>query len=183
MIQIDLFLDRPILLNLLFAKCASCCTNCKIWVSLNVPLGLLSQSTQFLHFSVWQSQALPSYLKTIYNIQYGQLFFSWSKARQLGACWNAGFFFEAADSFGMDAITQGKNWNRWVWIATNTQVKAEAKQNFTNTDYAFKLFNQAHPDERMIPRKNPRFQISLNQVNSRNKPEGVHLIQVWLHKV
>ena len=28
------------------------------------------------------------------------------------------------------------------WIATNAQIKAEAKQNFTNTDYAFKLYNQ-----------------------------------------
>jgi len=37
------------------------------------------------------------------------------------------------------------------WTATNAEIKAEAKQNFTNTDYAFKLYNQAHPDERMIP--------------------------------
>jgi len=37
------------------------------------------------------------------------------------------------------------------WIETNAEIKAQAKQNFTNTDYAFKLYNQAHPDERMIP--------------------------------
>jgi len=43
------------------------------------------------------------------------------------------------------------------WIATNAQIKAEAKQNFTNTDYAFKLYNEAHPDERMIPPKEPMF--------------------------
>ena len=43
------------------------------------------------------------------------------------------------------------------WIATNAQIKAEAKENFTNTDYAFKLYNQAHPDERMIPLKEPKF--------------------------
>ena len=43
------------------------------------------------------------------------------------------------------------------WIATNAQIKAEAKQNFTNPDYAFKLYNQAHPDERMIPPKEPKF--------------------------
>jgi len=43
------------------------------------------------------------------------------------------------------------------WIATNAQIKAEAKQNFTNTDYAFKLYNQALPDERMIPPKEPKF--------------------------
>ena len=39
------------------------------------------------------------------------------------------------------------------WIATNTQIKEQAKQNFTNTDYAFKLYNQAHPDKQMIPPK------------------------------
>jgi len=56
------------------------------------------------------------------------------------------------------------------WIATNTQIKAEAKQNFFITDYAFKLFNQAHTDERMIlPKKKTSFQISINQANSRNK--------------
>jgi len=43
------------------------------------------------------------------------------------------------------------------WIETNTQMKAQAKQNFTNTDYAFKLYNQAHPDERMTPPKVPKF--------------------------
>ena len=43
------------------------------------------------------------------------------------------------------------------WIATNTQIKVEAKQNFTNTDYAFKLYNQAHPDKQMIPPKEPKF--------------------------
>ena len=43
------------------------------------------------------------------------------------------------------------------WIQTNAEIKAQAKQNFTNTDYAFKLYNQAHPDERMIPPKEPQF--------------------------
>ena len=43
------------------------------------------------------------------------------------------------------------------WIATNAQIKAEAKQNFTNTDYEFKLYNQAHADERMVPPKEPKF--------------------------
>ena len=42
-------------------------------------------------------------------------------------------------------------------IATNTQIKAEAKQNFTNTDYAFKLYNQAQPDKQIIPPKEPKF--------------------------
>ena len=43
------------------------------------------------------------------------------------------------------------------WIETNVQIKAQAKQNFTNTAYAFKLYNQAHPDERMIPPKELKF--------------------------
>jgi len=43
------------------------------------------------------------------------------------------------------------------WIATNAETKAEAKQNFTNLDYAFKLYNQAHPDEQMIPPEEPKF--------------------------
>ena len=43
------------------------------------------------------------------------------------------------------------------WIATNSEIKAEAKQNFTNADYAFKLYNQRHPDEPMIPPKEPKF--------------------------
>ena len=43
------------------------------------------------------------------------------------------------------------------WIATNSKIKEEANQNVTNTDYAFKLYNQAHPDERVIPPKEPKF--------------------------
>ena len=43
------------------------------------------------------------------------------------------------------------------WIATNAQTKVQAKQNFTNTDYAFKLYNRAHPDEQMTPPKEPKF--------------------------
>ena len=31
------------------------------------------------------------------------------------------------------------------WIETNREIKAQADQNFTNTDYAFKLYNQFHP--------------------------------------
>jgi len=31
------------------------------------------------------------------------------------------------------------------WIEVNRENKELAKQNFTNTDYAFKLYNQAHP--------------------------------------
>ena len=43
------------------------------------------------------------------------------------------------------------------WIATNAQIKEEAKQNFTNTDYPFKVYNQVHPDKQMIPPKEPKF--------------------------
>ena len=35
------------------------------------------------------------------------------------------------------------------WIETNREIKAQADQNFTNTDYAFKLYNQAHPDYKL----------------------------------
>ena len=37
------------------------------------------------------------------------------------------------------------------WIATNDGMKDQAKQNFTNTDYPFKLYNQAHPDKQVAP--------------------------------
>jgi len=35
------------------------------------------------------------------------------------------------------------------WIQTNREIKEQAKQNFTNTDYMFKLYNQAHPDKQI----------------------------------
>ena len=38
------------------------------------------------------------------------------------------------------------------WINTNEEIKEHADKNFTNTDYAFKLYNQNHPDERLCPR-------------------------------
>ena len=41
------------------------------------------------------------------------------------------------------------------WIETNRENKEMAKQNFTNTDYAFKLYNQAHPN--MTLPKEPKF--------------------------
>ncbi|KAL9988588.1 hypothetical protein ACROYT_G003047 [Oculina patagonica] len=43
------------------------------------------------------------------------------------------------------------------WIQTNAEIKEQAKQNFTNTDYAFKLYNQAHPDKQIILPKEPKF--------------------------
>lgn len=45
------------------------------------------------------------------------------------------------------------------WIATNTKlmIKEQAKQIFTDTNYAFKLYNQTHPDKPMTPLKEPKF--------------------------
>ena len=43
------------------------------------------------------------------------------------------------------------------WIETNAEVVAKTKQIFTNTDYAFKLYNQAHPDKLVAPLKGPKF--------------------------
>ena len=42
------------------------------------------------------------------------------------------------------------------WIETNKEIKAQANQNFTNTDYAFKLYNQAHPDYKLTMPKEPK---------------------------
>ena len=55
------------------------------------------------------------------------------------------------------------------WIATNAQMKAQAKQNFTNTDYAFKLYNQALPYKRIIPQKSPSSLIFISQARSRKR--------------
>ena len=43
------------------------------------------------------------------------------------------------------------------WIETNREIKAQADQNFTNTDYAFKLYNQAHPDYKLTQPTRPKF--------------------------
>ena len=43
------------------------------------------------------------------------------------------------------------------WINTNEEIKEHAQKNFTNTDYAFKLYNQAHPDQRLTLPKEPKF--------------------------
>ena len=43
------------------------------------------------------------------------------------------------------------------WIETNREIKDQAKQNFTNTDYAFKLYNQSHPDYKLTMPKEPKF--------------------------
>ena len=43
------------------------------------------------------------------------------------------------------------------WIETNKEVKAQADQNFTDTDYALKLYNQAHPDYKLTQQTKPNF--------------------------
>ena len=43
------------------------------------------------------------------------------------------------------------------WIETNREIKARANENFTNTDYAFKLYNQAHPDYKLTQPTKPKF--------------------------
>ena len=43
------------------------------------------------------------------------------------------------------------------WIETNREIKDQAKQIFTNTDYAFKLYNQVHPDYKLSMPKEPKF--------------------------
>ena len=42
-------------------------------------------------------------------------------------------------------------------IETNSEIKAQADQNFTNTDYAFKLYNQVHPDYKLTQPTKPKF--------------------------
>ena len=72
-----------------------------------------------------------------------------------------GAVLKAADFIGGNylarALGGGDRTKLLDWIATNEQRKAQAKQNFTNTDYAFKLYNQAHPDKRIVPPKEPKF--------------------------
>ena len=46
---------------------------------------------------------------------------------------------------------------RLDWIETNREIKAQANRNFTNTDYAFKLYNQAHPDYKLTQPTKPKF--------------------------
>jgi len=43
------------------------------------------------------------------------------------------------------------------WIEVNRENKELAKQNFTNTDYALKLYNQAHPGMKLTMPQEPKF--------------------------
>lgn len=42
------------------------------------------------------------------------------------------------------------------WIETNREIKDQARHNFTNTNYSFRLYNQAHPDWQISPLKEPQ---------------------------
>ena len=42
-------------------------------------------------------------------------------------------------------------------FATNDRIKDQAKQAFTNTDNAFKLYKQTHPDEQITSPQEPKF--------------------------
>ena len=43
------------------------------------------------------------------------------------------------------------------WIETNREIKAHADQDFTNTGYAFKLYNLAHSDYKLTMPTKPKF--------------------------
>ena len=43
------------------------------------------------------------------------------------------------------------------WIETQHEIKEQATQNFTNTDYAFKLYNQAHQQDQVTVPQEPKF--------------------------
>ena len=43
------------------------------------------------------------------------------------------------------------------WIETNREIIDQAEQNFTNTDYAFKLYSLAHPDQQIYLPKELQF--------------------------
>lgn len=43
------------------------------------------------------------------------------------------------------------------WIEINREIKNQVKQNFTNTDYALRLYNQAHQEQPNKTPKEPQF--------------------------
>ena len=73
-------------------------------------------------------------------------------AKQRSMKTNGTISYEAAQAQCTRERTQLLN-----WIETNTSIKAQVKQNFTNTDYVFKLYNQAYPDRQMTLPKEPKF--------------------------
>lgn len=55
------------------------------------------------------------------------------------------------------------------WVAINDRLKDAAKQNFTNTVYALKLYNQTHNEQLTLPAREPQFLISTSPAHSKNK--------------
>ena len=69
------------------------------------------------------------------------------------SAWNMGISVWALTQ-KMTGITSSFRENVAVIVLFYTP---SAKQNFTNTDYAFKHYNQVHPDEQMAPPKESKF--------------------------
>ena len=67
------------------------------------------------------------------------------------------------------------------WIETNWEMKEQAKQNFTNTEHAFKPYNQAHPDRQILSaQKNLNSLTFISQASSRNKASCLLLAAAYL---
>ena len=62
------------------------------------------------------------------------------------------------------------------WIETNRKIKEQAKQHFMNTDFAFKLYNQAHPDWQIL-----NSLTFISPARSRNKASCLLLEPACLH--
>lgn len=59
-------------------------------------------------------------------------------------------------------------------MKTTSQIKAQAKQNFTDTDYALKLYNKVHQDKIVL--KEPKFEDYYKPSDTRKKTELVYLV-------
>ena len=66
--------------------------------------------------------------------------------------------FKAVEAFNMAYAKYQKDRTKVLdWIATNDRMKDQAEQNFTDTDYAFKPYNQTHQNEQITVPKEPKF--------------------------
>ena len=59
------------------------------------------------------------------------------------------------------------------WISTNDRIKIGVKQNFTNTDYALKLYNKVHErlGEPKLELREPEFQNFYQPSSNQNQGE------------
>ena len=55
------------------------------------------------------------------------------------------------------------------WIETNREVIDQAKQNFKNPNNAFKLYNQAHPDDKLTRPKSRNSRTCVSQVSCKKQ--------------